>query len=429
MRCLPLPLSLVFLCAGILHAEPIDLPTALRLAGANTIDVQIAQQKLEEARGVEQQRVLAFIPTLAVGVGYKNHQGAIQDVGGKVFDASKQSYNLGGSASMDLSIGDAWYKRLAAKQQSEAASKNVEAQRLTTQAKAAAAYFDLVRAQSVVAVAHEAVKISQDYGKQVTNAVKAGVAFKGDALRVDVQTRRNQLDLEKARGAVKQASVQLAAILRLDPSVELTAADAEPVALKLVTEDARTLTEKALKQRPELAQQLSQIAAARHERDAAVKGPWVPTFTAQAFGGGLDGGTGSSTRGLRDSEDYFVGLSWKIGAGGLFDKGRQRAADAKLKQAELEDARTKEAIVAEVVAAQEQAKSLAKEVEAAREGVKAAEENNKLTHERQEFAVGIVLETVLAEQELTRARTDYLNAVTANNAAQYLLLRAVGSLK
>jgi len=84
--------------------------------------------------------------------------------------------------------------------------------------------------------------------------------------------------------------------------------------------------------------------------------------------------------------------------------------------------------VAEVVAANEQAKALAKQVEAAREGVKAAEENNKLTHERQEFAVGIVLETVLAEQELTRARTDYLNAVTAHNAAQYLLSKALGDL-
>jgi hypothetical protein len=40
--------------------------------------------------------------------------------------------------------------------------------------------------------------------------------------------------------------------------------------------------------------------------------------------------------------------------------------------------------------------------------------------------VGIVLETVLAEQELTRARTDYLNAVTAHNAAQYWLLKAMG---
>jgi OMF family outer membrane factor len=154
----------------------------------------------------------------------------------------------------------------------------------------------------------------------------------------------------------------------------------------------------------------------------------VPTLTAQVFGGGLDGGTGSSTRGMEDSEDYFVGLSWKIGVGGLFDKGRTRSANARLKQAELQEAQIKEAIVAEVVAANEQVKALAKQVEAAREGVKAAEENNKLTHERQEFAVGIVLETVLAEQELTQARIDYLDAVTAHNAAQYLLSKSVGDL-
>lgn len=425
-------ISLMFsVCSVVLHAEPIDLPTTLRLAGANAIEVQIAQQKLEEARGNEEQRVLAFIPTLTVGVGYKNHQGAVQEVGGNVIDVAKQSYNLGGAASMDLNFGDAWYKRLAAKQQAEAASKGVEAERLTTQAKAAAAYFELVRAQASVAVADEAVKISQDYGKQVANAVQAGVAFKGDALRVDVQTRRNQLDLERARGAVKQASVALAAILRLDPSVELKAADGEPAVLKLANAnvDAKSLTQKALAQRPEIAQQLAQLAAVRHERDAAVKGPWVPTFTAQVFAGGLDGGVNTSTRGLGDSEDYFVGLSWKIGAGGLFDKGRKRSAEAKLKQAELEEAKIKEAIVAEVVASQEHVKALAKEVEASREAVKAAEENNKLTHERREFAVGIVLETVLAEQELTKARLDYLNAVTSHNAAQYLLMRSLGSLR
>lgn len=411
-------------------AEPINLPTALRLAGASSLDVHIAQQKLAEAHAVEQQRMLAFIPTLTVGVGYKDHQGATQEVRGSVIDVSKQSYNLGGTAGLDLALGEAYYKRLAARQQATAAAKAVEGTKLATLAKTAAAYFELVRSQAVVAVAQEAVKISEDYGKQVSNAVTAGVAFKGDALRVDSQTRRNQLELEKARGAEQQASVQLAQILRLDPTVSLHASEGEPTMLRLVSAgtNVKFLTEKALAKRPELAGQLAQLASARHERDAAVKGPWVPTITAQVFGGGLDGGPGTSTRGLHDSEDYFVGLSWKIGAGGLFDKGRKQAAEARLKQTELEDARIKEAIIAEVVAAHEQTKSLAKQVAAAREEVTAAQENNRLTHERQEFAVGIVLETVLAEQELTRARTDYLNAVTAHNAAQYLLMKAIGEL-
>ena len=425
--CSFLILSAIVLARAV---EPIDLPTALRLAGAKELEVQIAQQKLEEARGVEQQQVLAFIPTLSVGMGYQNHEGAVQDVAGRVFDVSKQSYTLGGAASLDLNLGDAWYKRLAARQLAAAAAGEVESQRLAALARAAAGYFELVRAQAVVAVTKEAVRISEDYGKQVASAVQAGVAFKGDSLRVDVQTRRNQLDLEKAIGAEKQASVQLAALLRLDPAVTLRAAEGEPTVLKLVSAstDVAALVAKAVAKRPELVKQQAAVAAARHGLSSTVKAPWVPSLTAQVFAGGLDGGVGSSTRGLHNSEDYFVGLTWKIGAGGLFDKGRTRAAEARLKQAELESERVKEAIIAEVVSAQEQARTLAKEVIAARAGVKAAEENNKLTHERQEFAVGIVLETVLAEQELTRARTDYLNAVTASNAAQYLLMKAVGEL-
>jgi outer membrane protein TolC len=425
--------TLLYACLsiGILHAETIDLATALRLAGASPIELQIAQQQLIEAQGIEQQRVLGFIPTLSIGFGYKNHQGAIQDVAGSVFNASKQAYNLGATASLDLELGEAWYQRLSAKQQTAAAGKNVDAIRLTTQAQAAAAYFDLVRAQAAIAIAQEAVRISEDYGKQISGAVASGVAFKGDALRVQVQTRRNQLKLEKAKGAAKQASVALAAILRLDPGTNLEPADREPQPIKPVQAkgDVAALTAKALAQRPELAEQLAQLSAAAHQRDAAIKGPWVPRVSAQAFGGALDGGTGSRTRGLDDSQDYIIGLSWKIGSGGLFDRGRRQVAEAKLKQVELGQAKVREAIVAQVVAAHENAKALAQEVVAARAAVTAAEENNKLTRERQEFAVGIVMETILAEQELTQARTEYLDAVTSNNAAQYLILRSIGQLE
>ena len=43
-------------------------------------------------------------------------------------------------------------------------------------------------------------------------------------------------------------------------------------------------------------------------------------------------------------------------------------------------------------------------------------------------AVNAVLETIQAEQELTRARTDYLRAIADFNKAQYALLRAIGEL-
>jgi outer membrane protein TolC len=48
---------------------------------------------------------------------------------------------------------------------------------------------------------------------------------------------------------------------------------------------------------------------------------------------------------------------------------------------------------------------------------------------RKEFAVGNALEVIQAEQDLTRARSDYANAVVDYNKAQYALTRAIGGLK
>ena len=46
----------------------------------------------------------------------------------------------------------------------------------------------------------------------------------------------------------------------------------------------------------------------------------------------------------------------------------------------------------------------------------------------EEFAVGAVLESILSEQELTRARLDYLNIIAEFNKAQYTLKKAIGGL-
>jgi len=57
-----------------------------------------------------------------------------------------------------------------------------------------------------------------------------------------------------------------------------------------------------------------------------------------------------------------------------------------------------------------------------------AEEALRLGQERKEFGVGVVLETIQAEQDLSRVRNDYLNIVTDYNKTQYSLLRALGRL-
>jgi hypothetical protein len=69
---------------GAIHE--IDLPTALRLAGAQNLDVQIARERLAEAKANHQSAVAQFFPWLSPGVIYRQHDDKLQDVQGNLID-------------------------------------------------------------------------------------------------------------------------------------------------------------------------------------------------------------------------------------------------------------------------------------------------------------------------------------------------------
>jgi len=273
-------------------AYPIDLATALRLAGANGVDVQIANERLQAANANSTSALIQFLPWLSAGVSYRGHGGLIQDVVGNIIEADKNSYTVGGALNLQVDVGDALFRRLAARQTSHAAEQGFEAQRQETLVRAAQAYFDLLVAQAVVGVAADALQISQDYESQLHRAVEAGIALKGDELRVRVQTRRNQLSLQQATEQRRLLSARLAEALRLDPGVELVAQDLElaPLALVPATDAIDALISEALSTRPELKEAQALTEVAEQTEKGAVYGPLIPTVVGQAFFGTLGGG-------------------------------------------------------------------------------------------------------------------------------------------
>jgi outer membrane protein TolC len=58
----------------------------------------------------------------------------------------------------------------------------------------------------------------------------------------------------------------------------------------------------------------------------------------------------------------------------------------------------------------------------------AATETLRLTRERKQLGVGAVLEDVQAQQELARARADYVSTIADFNKAQYELSKSLGTL-
>jgi outer membrane protein TolC len=412
------------------NVSRIDLPTALRLANAQNLDVQIAREKLNETKANHTSAVSQFFPWLAPGVSYRRHDNLIQAVDGEFIKVHKQSYAPGATIGAQLDLGDAIYKNLAAKQNVNVAEHAFAAQRQETAFAAARDYFELLFAQAAVGVAEEAVKISTNYEAQIREAVSAGLTFKGDELRVKIQSQRNQLALQQAIEQRRAASTRLAQTLHLDPATELVAENSELTPLNIFDEkrSISSLVAEAIENRPDRKQIRATVAAAEAEKKGAVYGPLIPTLSAQAFVGGLGGDSNASRSRFDEQEDYFVGASWRIGPGGLFDFGRTRAAEARLKSAELSGTKIDDAISSEVVNAFVRVQSLREQIDSAKKVLSAAEENLRLARLRKEFAVGIVLENIQAEQDLTRARFDYLKSISDFDAAQYALSRAIGKL-
>ena len=310
-----------------------------------------------------------------------------------------------------------------------AATHSIEVQRQESIWQAVSAYLDLVRWKAAVGVASESVRIAEDYSRQVRQAVDAGIAFKGDAFRATAQVERNEVTRSEARGRQRIAAARLAQILHLPAKVELLPAD-DPVMLSFG--DSRrsldSLIASAIASRPEMAMSADQLGAAVKNSEAARWAPLVPTLKADYSGGDLGGGTyAEGLRNFNTTQEYGISLSWRIGPGGLFDPSRPHLADARQRGAGVEQEKLREEIARQVVEAHTLVHSLQDELTHARAVLNAAGRTLELARERRAFAVGEVLESILAEQELSRARLDYLTILTGHNRAQFLLRRAIGA--
>jgi outer membrane protein TolC len=433
--CLRVGCLFVLAVAPVVAAEQpespyVDLRTVMRLAGANNDEIELARVRHEQAIAESKQAWQRFWPTLSLGAGYRGHEGNVQDIAGAVFDARKQQYTVGANVMIDWSPGDLYYQALVAKQRAVAAEQLAEKSRQDILLEAVERYYDLLAAEADVAVIEEDLKVVRDYAGQLEGAVTAGTAFKADLLRVQTQISRVRLLVRQGQEARDLRAAALAETLRLAPETALRPAKADlvPVALMLTGGSSASLVAKAVTQRAEVAATDAASAAAALEDKRSRVAPLVPSVQAGYVGGGLGGGFAGDWGNFGDQQDFFVGLGWKIGPGGLFDRQRRKIAEAQVQSAALQGEQVKASIGREVVEANARVKSAKDQISIADEAVTAAQEMAQLAKERQASQLGVVLEYLLAREDLTRAKRDRVTAVAGYNKAQHALVRAVGGL-
>lgn len=415
---------------SVAGVQPIDLPTTLRLAGANNIDLALIREALVQAEAQNDAATLSFVPSLSGGLGYAKHNGAIQDVSGNVISAYKQLHTTVGGFNSEINLGDAIFQKLAASRLQSAAEYSVDAGRNVTLFAAASSYLSLVSARANVRIAEDAARISADYENQINRAVGIGLANKSDSLRVSVQTQGYQVALRQAQESAVAASAKLANILHLNPATQFAPTDEAVPQMTLVPLEttADSLVTEAFDRRPELKASAAVIDAAGWQKTQSIYGPLIPSVGAQALYGDINGGRRGVPSSSGGNQDYALMFNWKVGPGGLFDFSRIDYAQSKLNQGKLNDAKLHDDIGRQVVQTFEGVRSAFDQTRLTKKNVELAEQSLQLSQGRKEFGIANVLEAIQAQKDLVQARAAYIRSTTAYAEGQYALAQAVGRI-
>src|SRR5262249_20213388 len=130
---------------------PINLATALRLAGARPIDITAAQASVEIAAAELARARVGWLPTVSLGAGYYHHDGATQGQSGNFYINTKDQFLAGGGLLARFAATDAIFAPLAARQVLRAREFDVQSARNDALLAVAEAYFAVQQARGRLA--------------------------------------------------------------------------------------------------------------------------------------------------------------------------------------------------------------------------------------------------------------------------------------
>lgn len=419
----------------------LDLSTILMLVDGQNPQIQLARERIQEAYAQADRADALWLPSLRAGTNYNKHEGAIQDVAGKVFNTSRNSGYAGWGANAvgagsptvpgiaaNFHVADAVFQPRIAAAQTGARTFAADAARNDLLRDTAVAYWELVRAEHQHAIALEILEQVRDLETLTESYAQTGQGLRADHERVATERALREADVLRADEAVRVSSAELARLLRADPSLLIITSESAVVPLKITSIDAPAgeLVSLGLSHRPELGEHHQLVAEACERLRREQYAPLVPSvllgMSYGAFGGGFGGN-------LTDTDERFdadIVAYWEVRNLGLGERAVRDEASSRVRQARLRQAALLDRVAKDVVTAHAQVQTRAKRLDVIRAGLPSAEQSYALNRERIQNAQGLPIEVLQSIQSLATLRREYLNAIVDHNIAQFQLWWAMG---
>jgi len=420
---------------------PIDLPTALRLADADNLQVAFAREQVQQAYSEYRLANTLWLPSIRGGANYNHHDGPLLSSAGEIRDISRSFLYFGNGAAAgstsspafpgifaSFKFADALFQPLAAQQRWGARESAATATRNNMLLDVALAYLELLRSAQDVAITQDIRDRVAELSRLTAAFAKTGQGLQADAERMQVELGLRENDIRRSIESLDLASTRLTQLLRMEPCVRLDPIEPAVVRLCLVPPncDCPELVAQALENRPELAQSRYLVGEAvqrlRRERYA----PFLPSVLLGASYGGFGGGLGGTLANFNGRLDFDAIAYWEVRGLGFGESAVRDAAGSIVRQAQIQELATLDLVAREVASAQAQVQIRGRQIDTARDVVQVALASYEHNLVRIQQAEGLPIEALQSAQALLSARREYLRAVTDYNAGQFTLQRALG---
>lgn len=420
---------------------PLDLSTAIKLAGDQNPMIALAQEQIRQAMAIQEAAETLWLPSIHAGASWNRHEGTLQDTSGNIIESNRNSLYTGlgngavGAGSpvvpglqANFNLAEALYRPLAARQRREARQAAAAAVFNNTLLQVCQGYLELLRASQDSVISVESYKHTKQLVDLTGKYASAGQGLKSDADRMQAELALRENDIQRAEETSAVASARLNELLGLEPGIQLKPVEKVVAPWNLVNVDTplACLIDRGYRNRPELTESRALIEEARqnlHREEASWK---LPHVAVGASYGGFGGGMAGSITDFSDRVDFDAGAYWELRNLGFGDESARRAAQSEVGIASLRRSIVTDRVVREIAEAYAQVRARGRQIATARQGILAAQTSYQANLTRIQNVQGLPIETLQAIQALTGAQREYLRAVIDYNTAQFALLRAVG---
>jgi len=422
--------KIVALCAGMLvlnssvWAEPIEvtpepieinLETAIQMALENNPKTKIADGNLKNALGSKKQVIGQFGPQVSFQHTSRRHQ-TYQAINTAVMNTFTDSVNF----SYPLYTGGKRKGSVDASRRGvEIAELEIDRADQEVKLDATTAFYDVLQTRNLVKLNKESVERLELHLKNVQAQFDVGVVAKVDVLRSEVELADAQQELIKAENSHEIALANLNNTIGLNLDTQI--AVSEELTYEEYLKTMEYCLDYSLEHRPEILQAEKSVQAAKSNIMSARSG-YIPTINLVASHGWAN--------------DRFPGdekNDWNVSAVvniNIFDsqttRGAVDAAQGNLVQREATYKQTKDSVALQVRSNYLNLREAEKRIDTSSVTVEKAKEDYKIALVRYQAGVGTNTDVLDAQVALTKAETNYIQALYDYNTSRAKLENSMG---